>query len=357
MSQLDPNMSLLMASNSLAGNAMQPPIDDSNPMAQAPVLTQAHAEYLRKKNGMAASARPATGGYGSPLATHVQQAAVQTQLQNQQQHQQPPQQAAPPKVATPHGANAQPPREQDFNPAGVTLGQQSDGGRNVELIRGGQSEVQHFDAQGDNQGVLHANSVTPHLQDMLTGVSPEHAKALTAYAQAGATPQQLMAARHQLEGNTHAGAAKTQTFDQANQQQLFQYKDAERIVSQLEKKAVGFNGKMNLGKLAPAEQQMYQQAHQTLQTVGQKLASWNPDEQAAKGREQIAQQEVDEASKHIVQPQPVAQSGQQKQEPNIPKPPKPGTAISAQLAQQFIQSAGGDKDKARKLAKDAGWSF
>lgn len=330
MPDIDPNMTLAMASNSLANNFMQSPMDSADPAMQAPVLTQAHAEYLKRKNGMATSARPSPGGYGAPLAAHVQQAAVQQQVARQQ------------------AVNGAVPHEQDYNPAGVTLGQQSDGGRNVELIKGGQSEVQHFNAQGDNTGVLQPNAVNAHLNDMLTGVTPEHAKALQAYAASGATPQQVMAARHQLEGN--AATAHQQTFDQANQQQLFQYKDAERVVQQIEKKATGFGGKMRLDKLPPEELARYQQAHQVLTTVGQKLASWGQPPTQQQQAPTSVRDQVLQAQAHFGQQQ-------QQQEPNIPKPPKPGTAMSAQIATQFLQASKGDKDKARKMAKDAGWSF
>lgn len=40
-----------------------------------------------------------------------------------------------------------------------------------------------------------------------------------------------------------------------------------------------------------------------------------------------------------------------------PQPPKPGHPIDQQNAMHFMQAAGGDRNKARQLAKQAGWSF
>jgi hypothetical protein len=41
----------------------------------------------------------------------------------------------------------------------------------------------------------------------------------------------------------------------------------------------------------------------------------------------------------------------------LPAPPKPGHPIDPQSVQHFLTAAGGDKNKARELAKQAGWSF
>lgn len=41
----------------------------------------------------------------------------------------------------------------------------------------------------------------------------------------------------------------------------------------------------------------------------------------------------------------------------MPQPPKQGHPLDPQSAQHFLQAAGGDKNKARQLAQQAGWSF
>lgn len=41
----------------------------------------------------------------------------------------------------------------------------------------------------------------------------------------------------------------------------------------------------------------------------------------------------------------------------LPQPPQQGHPLDPQSAQHFLQAAGGDKNKARELAKQAGWSF
>jgi hypothetical protein len=57
--------------------------------------------------------------------------------------------------------------------------------------------------------------------------------------------------------------------------------------------------------------------------------------------------------KHVFQ-QVKGAGGEQAQ---LPQPPKPGHQLDAQSAQHFMQAAGGDKNKARLLAQQTGWSF
>jgi hypothetical protein len=47
----------------------------------------------------------------------------------------------------------------------------------------------------------------------------------------------------------------------------------------------------------------------------------------------------------------------QQGQPQLPTPPQQGHPLDAGTAQHFMLAAGGDKNKARALAKQAGWSF
>lgn len=391
----DPNEQYAMNVAGLARNFAQPPMDDTNPAMSAPILGPSFAAYRQRANALQSSARMSPTGAGTPVATHLVDAkdVHQTAVQNQQQVAQQQQIAAASAMdqGTPAAAQAnasgaaqnhQYTMDRDamehlrlqqaqkkagmptggggnFNAAGVTLGQQEDGGRNVELIEGNRSHVEHFNQQGDNTGVLPAagtNAVSPHLQDMLAGASPEHVKSLTAYAAAGATPQQIMAARHQLEGN--AATAKADSFEKATAQDRWGYDHAVRMEQMLTKKATVKDPlgetTMDLNRLSPDEQQAYHQSIQTQREAGHRISNWGkpaaPPEQAPMSvRDQVLQ-----AQAHFGEH---ADTSTQ-QRPNIPRAPKPGTMMSVQIAQTLNQEARKNswtREQTLQHAKDAGW--
>lgn len=325
MSMMDPNMAAMYAP--LASAAMMP---------QAAVASQGLAgPYAdeKRRQGMVQTAAPRPGQTSQALQNHLMQQKVLLQGQSQ------PQQPAPAQVQTaPRQAGAPAPREQDFNPAGVTLGEQEGGGRNVELIRGGQSQVQHFNEQGDNTGTLPAAGV----------------KSSPAAADAKGQP----------------------TWKDYMKQDQFMYdhvtKQSDRLDKIIEDKA-------KLGESDPALSQqrllLHHQADQLGRKLGDPMAVQNYQSQTNPGVVQgvhtggnAAEQEVAEASARIHQP---VQDGPNQgfappanytmtgaeHQPQIPAPPKPGSPISPQLLEQIYHSTGRDKDKTRQVAEQAGWTI
>lgn len=179
--------------SSLAANIMAPTASQMG-MGLAGLYDQGQ-EDQRRRPSPGPTARPMTPGMGTPLTQHIIQASQQPQPMQQQQ------------VPQPHPQVQGMPREQDFNPAGVTLGEQEGGGRNVELIRGGHSEVQHFNAQGDNTGVLppagSANASLPALAKGL-GFTDEQTATFQHAVDSGMKPHE---AATLIQGQMKAGGA------------------------------------------------------------------------------------------------------------------------------------------------------
>lgn len=58
-----------------------------------------------------------------------------------------------------------------------------------------------------------------------------------------------------------------------------------------------------------------------------------------------------------VETQGVRDKGEPEAAVNLPKPSKPGASLTADQTIKFLDAAGGDKEKARKMAKDAGFNI
>lgn len=137
-----------------------------------------------------------------------------------------------------------------------------------------------------------------------------------AFAQTGATPEQLHMAGQQIMQQQAAGKkqeAAGQAKESAHQEHLKERQD--------------------------------DQAVRGLRQQQKGLQEHGDDEGAA-----ALQKQIDAIVKPPQQQQAAPQQG-------LPQPPKAGHPLDPQGAQHFLQAAGGDKNKARELAKQAGWSL
>ena len=80
----------------------------------------------------------------------------------------------------------------------------------------------------------------------------------------------------------------------------------------------------------------------------------NPNGKFNKGEEYISQHpELSGPDRAAVR----KQYAQSQQTSNLPKPPQQGAQLPPAVAAQYLQAAGGDKQKARTLAQQNGWAF
>ncbi len=295
---LDPNSEYARAVNSVAATTMLPDSQDQG--------GGVFAQYIKRGQAQRQSARPAPGGYGQPVGQGIvdygKQQAAQVYLANVAATQR---RYSPEAYQQPPGpAHVQQAPQSNAN-GGYTLGDQFGGGRNVEVIRGGHSQIEHLDQSG-NTGVL---------------------QPLSAYSSA------------QVE--------KPQSFNQANEQAIFQYREAERQANHLDTQI------REAGRHVPPELiQQRNAAHQQMAFLGKKIGGWSPEEGAAAQREQAATQEVAQAAGHVRPPQ--------EQTRHLAPGDPQAHQIAIQILQMFGADAngkGGDPAKAAEYAKAHGYSF
>lgn len=306
MSMMDPNMAMMYAP--LASAAMLP-----QAAASAPMMAQAYGDDYRRRQAPAQSAAPRPGQTGPNLQQHFMQQKIAAQGQGQPV--QPPAQAQSPRQSP--GAPA--PRQQDFNPAGVTLGNQyapqeagdfgdqQVTGRNVELIRGGQSQVQHFGnigtndegrVTGDNQGTLPSASSGDLSKAM--GWNDKQAAQFSAMTTHGIPAHQAITTiNQQVSADVKAGKGSTPHQDFMDTKS--QLDEAQKQLASLQKKGTvkdNLQGdQFDPNKLTPEEQQQHWALHasvipqlnQMMNEHLQKLAGGQPAGSPAQAQPQKTQ--------------------------------------------------------------------
>jgi hypothetical protein len=216
--------------------------------------------------------------------------------------------------------------QETTQPAQPVLGQQADGGRTVQLIRGTQESYQHFNAKGEQEG---QETATPAKVGTEEGGGFDAHGMYNDFVKAGMKPAEAM----------RSTVAEMDKNRAADSRQL-----------------------AGVGKVSQQDRLLLQNLQQQVKTTTPKstlLAS--PEEKQAHAE---AQQKYDAVLNRVtgtgnaVAPEAPTPGSTQTRGPH---PPAPGTKLDpkqhlAEL-QQFLDEAGGDKAKARQLATEAGWSL
>ena len=145
---------------------------------------------------------------------------------------------------------------------GVTLGNQADGGRNVQLIRGGQSSIQHFDAAGNP---VASNPKVSALQSL--GWDEHQMQAGQHLLQAGLPLDKVINLIHKQ--GTEAGTGKEPDWNKATEQARFQHTDLERQANHLDSM---IGKEMDPAKQAALTVQR-DALHNQMNEVGRKISS------------------------------------------------------------------------------------
>lgn len=166
------------------------------------------------------------------------------------------------------------------------------------------------------------------LAALMQNLSPEQTQELQAFRQAGAKDTQVIQKLMSMQGGVDRNARTdarhgNQGFAAATQQDRYQLSQAQQALKTLDKKARPFSfADPDMSRLTPDGQTQYQTLPQQIKAAQDKIGGFGAGDTGS-----------------------------------LPKPPQAGAPASMQIVHQFMLAAGGDKNKARQLAAQAGWSF